>query len=38
MVSCHETLVENRSSEDEQSVIGLESSKTKEEDKVVASP
>ena len=38
MVSCHETLVENRSSEDEQSAIGLKSSKTKEEDKVVVAP
>ena len=38
MVSCHETLVEDRPSEDEQSAIGLESSKTKEEDKVVVAP
>ena len=38
MVFCHETSVEDRLSEDEESVFGIESSKTKEEDKVVANP
>ena len=38
MVSCHETSVEDRLSEDEESVFGIESSKTKEEDKVVTNP
>ena len=32
----HETLVEDRPSEDEESALGVESSKTKENDKVVA--
>ena len=36
MVLCHETLVEDRPSEDEESAFGVELSKTKEEDKVVA--
>ena len=36
MVSCHETSKEDGPSEDEESVIGIELSKTKEEDDVVA--
>ena len=36
MVLCHETLVEDRPSEDEESAFGVELSKTKEKDKVVA--
>ena len=36
IVFFHETLVEDRPSEDEESALGVESSKTKENDKVVA--
>ena len=36
MVSYHETLVEDRTSENEESVLGVELSKTKEDDKVIA--
>ena len=36
MVSCHKTLVEDRPREDEKSVLGVKSSKTKEDDKVIA--
>ena len=36
MVSCHETSIENRPSEDEESALDVESSKTKEDDKVIA--
>ena len=36
MVFCHETLVEDGPSEDEESAFGVELSKTKEKDKVVA--
>ena len=35
MVSCHENSKENEPSEDEESALGIESSKTKEEDGVV---
>ena len=35
MVSCHKTLVEDRP-HDEKSVLGVKSSKTKEDDKVIA--
>ena len=37
MVSCHETLEEDEPSEDEESILGVELRKTKEEDGVVAS-
>ena len=36
MVSCHKTLVEDRPREDEKSALGVKSSKTKEDDKVIA--
>ena len=36
MVSYHETLVEDRTSENEESVLGVELSKTKEDVKVIA--
>ena len=36
MVSCHENSKEDVPSEDEKSALGIESSKTKEEDGVVA--
>ena len=36
MVSCHETSIENRPSEDEKNALDVESSKTKEDDKVIA--
>ena len=36
MVSCHENSKEDVPSEDEKSALGIESSKTKEEDEVVA--
>ena len=35
MVSCHENLDEDELSEDEENTLGIESSKTKEEDEVV---
>ena len=35
MVSCHENSEEDEPSEDEESVFGIESSKTKEEDEVI---
>ena len=37
MVSCHETLEEDEPGEDEESILGVELRKTKEEDGVVAS-
>ena len=36
MVSCHENSEEDEPSEDKESVFGIKSSKTKEEDEVVA--
>ena len=36
MVSCHKNSEEYEPSEDEENIIGIESSKTKEEDEVVA--
>ena len=36
MVSCHENLEEDEPSEDEENALGIESSKTKEEDEVVS--
>ena len=36
MVSCHENSEEDEPSEDEKSTLGIESSKTKEDDEVVA--
>ena len=36
MVSCHENLDEDELSEDEENTLGIESSKTKEEDEVIA--
>ena len=36
MVSCHEILEEDESGKDEENTFGIESSKTKEEDEVVA--
>ena len=36
MVSCHENSKEDEPSEDEKNTLGIESSKTKEDDEVVA--